>query len=62
MRIVIDVDKDMLLKILAQYIQTRFGDCIIVDPKSIHFEVKTRDNYKAEWENGFFRGRYEAHV
>jgi len=53
MQIDIEIKEDEIRQILSDYIATRFG--VSLDPKKLHIEVRSKKNYKSEWEVADFR-------
>lgn len=54
----IELCKAELVKLVAYEISRHTG-CTI-DPKNIRIEVKSTQDYRAEWEPAMFRAVYEA--
>ncbi len=53
MNITISFDEKQVMALLAAHIEKETG--VSVEPTTMSFEVKTKQNYRAEWERGQFR-------
>lgn len=56
-----EIDETLLRTILKNYIQSKLGD-IVVEEDDVKIEVKSKQNYRSEWENASFRARYSTVV
>lgn len=56
MTVKIDINEIEAREIIRDYISKQVG--FTVDAKYAHFEVKSKNNYKSEWENAAFRVSY----
>lgn len=54
----IEIDENKLKELVADYIESRTGQSIPID--KIKIEVKSKQNYKAEWETASFRASAES--
>ena len=59
--IVIEIDEHDLRRIIFAYLAETLGD-VEIDEQYIKIEVKSSQNYKAEWETAKFRAVYERMV
>lgn len=58
MKINIEIDEDKMKELILGYIEAMLGD-LPLDKKDVKIEVKSKQNYKSEWEVANFRVRYE---
>ena len=56
-----EIDEVLLRTIVKNYIQSKLGDIVVKD-NEVKIEVKSQQNYRAEWENASFRARYSTIV
>jgi hypothetical protein len=61
MHIKIEVDESTLRKLVLNYLEEKLGS-VPLDDKTVRIEVKTKQNWKAEWEVGAFRAIYETEI
>jgi len=61
MKIDIEIDEKRLRELVINEIESRLGD-IPFDKVDIKIMVKTKQNYKAEWENGEFKATYSKTI
>ena len=61
MRIHIEIKRDDLVKLITRHINDVI-DGVHIDPQHVRIEVKSKQNYKAEWEVADFRAIYEANT
>jgi hypothetical protein len=61
MQIKIEVTEKDVRFLVAEYMSAKLGD-VPFDEKKVHILVKTKSNWKAEWEDGAFCATYEADV
>lgn len=54
MQIHIQIDEAELRKILLRHIEGILGD-VSIEEKDIQIQVKSKQNYKSEWESASFR-------
>ena len=54
----IELSEEEIYKAIAQYIQRETN--ISVDPNCIRVEVKSKQNYKSEWEQASIRCIFDA--
>jgi ribosomal protein L25 (general stress protein Ctc) len=52
----IEVDENKLRSILRDYLQEQLGE-LKIDDKDIKIEVKSKQNYRSEWESAAFRAQ-----
>lgn len=57
MKINIEITEQEAKKIISDYLQKELGG-VEIDEKQIIFEVKSKQNYKSEWEQADFRVKY----
>lgn len=58
--IYIELDEKTLRQLVATYIAEKLGDSFVLDDNAIQIEVKSRQNYKSEWEEAAFRATYRS--
>jgi hypothetical protein len=58
MKFRIELTEKDVRRIVAEYIQEMTGNNV-VNPEYIKIEVKSKQNYKSEWEIAAFRAVYE---
>ena len=56
-----EIDETLLRTIVKNYIQSKLGDIVVKD-NDVDIEVKSKQNYKSEWEKASFRARYSTVV
>lgn len=56
MKIDIELDEQYLRRLILKDLQAKLGD-VELSEKDITIEVKSRQNYRAEWEAAAFRAR-----
>jgi len=61
MKISISIDELELRKLVHSHLQEKLGD-VALSPNDIEIEVKSKQNYKSEWEVAAFRARVEKVV
>lgn len=61
MKIYICIDEIKLRQLIYNYI-TNIIDSTLVDKDKIFIEVKSKQNYQAEWERAAFRAIYEQNL
>ena len=54
----IELNETMLEKLVRNYLQNKLGD-IEIREEDIKIQVKSKQNYKSEWENASYRAIYE---
>jgi hypothetical protein len=54
----ITLTEDDIYKAIANYIRANTG--ISVDPAAVNVEVKSKQNYRSEWEKAAIRCSFEA--
>lgn len=54
----ITMDEAALKKLIVQYLQDKLGG-VGLDSKDVRIEVKSKQNYKSEWESAAFRATVE---
>jgi hypothetical protein len=61
MKVKVEITTDELKDMILQKLETMFT---VADFKkeNVKIEVKTKQNYRAEWETGEFRASYEGEV
>lgn len=58
MKIRIEIDEAALKRIIMKELRDSLGD-VRLDEKKVQIEVKSKQNYKSEWEPAAFRAIYE---
>lgn len=58
MRINIEIDEAALRELVTRHLKEKLGS-VGFDPKKIIIEVKSKQNYKSEWEAAAFRARLD---
>jgi hypothetical protein len=60
MQITVEVNETELKRIVVSHIEQYFNtnEFTIFDPNKVLIEVKSKQNYKSEWETAAFRARY----
>lgn len=56
MKIDIEIDEKKLRELVYRYLQDQLGS-VDLDPKDVDIEVKSKQNYRSEWESAAFRAR-----
>lgn len=59
MKIHIELDSHQLKALVIEHLQNRLGN-VALDVKNLRIEVKSKHNWKAEWEDALYRATYEA--
>lgn len=59
MKIKIEIDETTITGILLEYIESKLGN-IAIRPEQLHIMVKSKQNYKSEWEKADFKAEYEV--
>lgn len=54
MNIDVTINEDQLRKLILAYLSEQLGE-VQFDPKYVKIEVKSKQNYKSEWEAAAFR-------
>lgn len=60
MKLEFEIDESELRQIIAQYLKNRVD--LAVDPSLIDIQVKSKQNYRAEWETAAFRAKFVGTV
>lgn len=60
-RILIEIDEQDLRRIIHEYLMKTLGE-VQIDEQYIKIEVKSSQNFRAEWETAKFRAVYERMV
>jgi hypothetical protein len=58
MNVKVALSQDEIKTAIANYVQSRTG--VAIDASSVSVQVKSTQNYRAEWENAAFRAEFEA--
>lgn len=53
----IEINEAELKQLILQHLQSKLGD-IALDDNALKIEVKSKQNYRAEWEAAKFRATY----
>jgi hypothetical protein len=62
MRVSIELSESDVRHLVMQEMRRRLGE-VDLEPKDVHIEVKSKQNYRSEWEPAAFRARVEkTHV
>lgn len=61
MHIKIIIDAETLKRLVIEHLADRLGN-LPLDKEDITIEVKSKQNYKSEWEPAEFRATYEKHT
>jgi hypothetical protein len=56
----IEISEVDLKKLIIDHIKTKLGDHFF-DETKVTIEVKSKQNYKSEWESASFRASYKDH-
>jgi hypothetical protein len=59
MKVRIEIDDKILRSIINEYLIRQLGDLPIDTDNYLKIEVKSKQNYKSEWEKADFRVVYE---
>lgn len=57
MRLQIEIDEKQLRRLVLNYLSAKLGD-VSLDEKKIQIMVKSKQNYKSEWEEAEFKASY----
>ena len=60
MNITIELTRKDMEKLIAAEIQRRMGD-VEIDASKVDIKVKSKQNYKAEWESADFKATYAVY-
>jgi hypothetical protein len=58
-KIRVEVDEQTLKKLVMDHLEEELGEAAPDDPSRIQIQVKSKQNYKSEWEEASFRAVYE---
>jgi trehalose-6-phosphatase len=58
MKVRIEIDERKLKELVLRHLQSQLGD-LEVDEKKVLIQVKSAQNWKAEWEAANYRALYE---
>lgn len=56
----IDLHTDDVKKIISEHIQKLVGEDLHIEANNVKIEVKSKQNWKAEWEQAEFRVQYKS--
>jgi len=59
MEIEIKIDEAAIRDLIMSYLESMLGN-LSISVKDIEIQVKSNQNYKAEWETAAFRARYKS--
>ncbi len=59
MRINIEIGEEELKKLIIQEIKDKLGS-VVLDTSKVKIMVKSKQNYKSEWEPAAFKAIYES--
>lgn len=62
MRIRIELTEKDLRELVHTELRKKLGDDANVTPESIEIQVKSKQNYRSEWETAYFRAVYDGSV
>jgi len=57
----IEISEKELRDLVDEHLRRKLGSCVF-DEKNVVIEVKSKQNYKSEWEQAAFRAVYEGEV
>jgi len=57
----IEVNEETLRHIVIGYLQNKLGE-VDVDPDSVRIQVKSKQNYRSEWEEAAYRAVIEKSI
>jgi len=57
MNVKLEISEEDIKDILCDYLSSKLGD-IEIDKKSLDIQVKSKQNYKSEWEIASFKATY----
>jgi hypothetical protein len=60
LKIRIEVNEDILRSLVINYLQDQLG-AIAFKAEDVRIEVKSKQNYKSEWEQASFRAIFEQY-
>ena len=60
MKFLIEITSQQLKQLILKELNERLN--VIVDMSAVQIQVKSKKNYRAEWEDAEFRARYEGEV
>lgn len=60
MEIEIKVSEAKIRQLITDWLEQSLGPEFLADPKHLVIEVKSRQNYRSEWEAADFRAVYRA--
>lgn len=60
MKIAITIDEQELKKLIVRELEDKLGE-VKVDIKDISIQVKSKQNYKSEWEEAEFKAEFIRH-
>lgn len=58
MRLSVEIDEAELKRLVLNHVQEKLGD-VEVGAQDIKIEVKSKQNFRSEWEEASFRARVE---
>ena len=56
----IEIDEKKLKELVKDYLQNICGDSISIMTSDIEIEVKSKQNYRSEWETADFRAKFST--
>lgn len=59
MKIHVEIDEKQLKSLVYDYLLDKLGN-VSLRPEDVKIEVKSKQNWKAEWEEALFRARVES--
>lgn len=62
MKIRIEIDEKRLRELILSELTNQLGEAAPQDLKDIEIQVKSKQNYKSEWEKADFRAVYERNA
>ena len=57
MNVTFTIDKEELKNLIVRHLANKTG--ISIDPKYLSIQVKSKQNYKSEWEDADFKAIYD---
>jgi hypothetical protein len=61
-KILIELDEEHLKRLVVREIESFLGEDIELSTKDVTIEVKSKQNYKSEWEVAAFRATYKNYL
>jgi hypothetical protein len=55
-KLVVEIDETILRRLVCEHLADKLGN-VTLSPSDILIEVKSKQNYRSEWESAAFRAR-----